>query len=525
MRIGRLLIAALICAAAFTVHGHGFAQRYDLPVPLTLYITGAAMTVILSFVVISIFAGRHRPVGDYPRFNLLSTPPGRFLAHPFMIAVLRFLGLAAFLLVIATGLIGDPDPFKNIAPTAVWVIWWVGLAYVSALIGDLWALLNPWKTVYSLAEVLAAKFCPGLRVGLHIAYPKWLGDWPAVLLFLCFIWAELAWPASDVPTSLANAVIIYSLITWTGMFVFGPYTWLRHGEAFSLAFGLLARFSLSEVRINGLEQCAHCSDGNCSEGRAACRNCHECFENAGQDVREWNLRPWAVGLLADKPMSFSRTVFIVIMLASVTFDGLLATPLWADLSRWMILSEDLRPAVLALQGIAGNAVAAITLMSLLGFLLAFLALYLLFSAFMRWAAPQSERSMVSLPDLAGYFVLSLIPIALAYHLAHYLSYLLIAGQYIIPMSSDPFGFGWDIFGTRLYLVNIGIVDARFIWYVSVITIVIGHIIAVYLGHNMAERLFGSTRAARRSQIPMLFLMVGYTMISLWILAQPVIETG
>jgi len=119
-------------------------------------------------------------------------------------------------------------------------------------------------------------------------------------------------------------------------------------------------------------------------------------------------------------------------------------------------------------------------------------------------------------------VLSLVPIAVAYHLAHYFSMLAIAGQFIIPLASDPFGYGWDLFGTMLYRIDIGLVDARFIWYLSVGAIVIGHIIAVWIGHATAYAVFDAD-TARRSQYPMLLLMVGYTMLSLWILAQPIVE--
>jgi hypothetical protein len=125
--------------------------------------------------------------------------------------------------------------------------------------------------------------------------------------------------------------------------------------------------------------------------------------------------------------------------------------------------------------------------------------------------------------VVGYFVLSLVPIAIAYHLSHYLSYLLIAGQYIIPLTSDPFGLGWDLFGTAAYRIDIGIVNAKLIWYVAVTAIVTGHALAVYIAHVMAMRVFPDRNAALRSQIPMLVLMVAYTMISLWILSQPIVN--
>jgi hypothetical protein len=122
-------------------------------------------------------------------------------------------------------------------------------------------------------------------------------------------------------------------------------------------------------------------------------------------------------------------------------------------------------------------------------------------------------------------VLTLVPIALAYHLAHYLSFLLLAGQLILPPASDPFGLGWDLFGTANRTLDIGIVIMRTVWWTAVIAIVVGHVYAVYLAHVMALRLYGSGRPALLSQLPLVLLMIGYTMISLWILSQPIVETG
>ena len=230
-------------------------------------------------------------------------------------------------------------------------------------------------------------------------------------------------------------------------------------------------------------------------------------------------------MLTSKPIPASSMVFVLIMLSSVTFDGLLATPIWAELANWMIYSETVRPLILALQDLTGNAVAAVGTIALVVFLVLFQLLYLLFSTLMYFSVPAGNRADISIPQIAGSFVLSLVPIALAYHLAHYVSYLALVGQYIIPLASDPFGRGWDLFGTSLYVVDISIINARFVWYTSVIAIVTGHIIAVWLAHSVALRTFRSNRAALRSQIPMLVLMVSYTMLSLWILAQPVVETG
>ena len=92
-------------------------------------------------------------------------------------------------------------------------------------------------------------------------------------------------------------------------------------------------------------------------------------------------------------------------------------------------------------------------------------------------------------EVARSFALTLVPIAIGYHVAHYLVFLLVQGQYIIPLLSDPFGCGWNLFGTAGYRVDIAIAGARFAWYAAVAAIVIGHMIAVYLAHLRAMAVF------------------------------------
>jgi hypothetical protein len=98
-------------------------------------------------------------------------------------------------------------------------------------------------------------------------------------------------------------------------------------------------------------------------------------------------------------------------------------------------------------------------------------------------------------------------------------------QLVIPLLSDPFGFGWDLFRTAAYKPDIGFVGPLLQWYVAVGAIVVGHVIAVYLAHVKALTVFGAPRVAVRSQIPIVVFMVGYTMLSLWILSQPIVETS
>jgi hypothetical protein len=481
------LLAGAALACALTVAGpalaHGFGQRYSLPIPLWLYLTGAGLTVAASFALIALLVRRAPPAQDHKRIDLMRLPLGRALGAPVVLLGLRLLGVGLYLLVVVAGLFGTQSPLKNIAPAMVWAIWWVGMAYVSALLGNLWALVNPLDTLFASAESICRRLRPGQPLTLGLRYPESLGVWPAVALFFAFIWMEMAWEASDHPASLAAAMLAYSALTWLGMLLYGRAEWLRRGEVFSLVFGLIARFAPTEARVAG--------------------------------AREWNLRPYAVGLLVNEPLPASQTALVLLILAAVSFDGFRDTPAWGAIVDW--LGPDFHHSAHTL-GLAAWA-------SL------FLAVYLGFCRLIARYGESPSRAGVgpaaghSVSRVAGLFVLTLVPISIAYHLAHYLFFLVMAGQYLIPLASDPLGLGWDMFGTRNYFVRIGLIDARIVWYVSVAAIVAGHVIALYLAHLQALREFQDRRAALRSQWPMLALMVCYTMVSLWIIAQPIVTGG
>ena len=471
--------AAVLELAASPAWAHAFGTRYDLPLPLGLYLLGAGAAVGLSFVVMARFLKHRGETEEALRFDLLSVPGIGWLGAPLTLNAIRSLSVAVFGLLLAAALFGNPDPFKNIAPTFVWVVWWVGMAFISAIGGNLWALVNPWKILFTWFERVRG------GMGPFISYPPWLGRWPAVLLFLAFAWMELITGEAEHPRTLAMVIIAYSAITWTGMAFFGRDVWLENGEIFTAVFGLLARFA----------------------------------PTAGKAGR-WEVRLPAVGLLSDRPAPISSVCFVLLLLTTVTFDGILETPLWIGILDRISESQTLRASLIALQDAGVDLIALIKSIALVVLPCLFVAVFVVFS---HATAMFGGGGRVPTRDVVGYFVLSLVPIAIAYHLSHYLSYLLIAGQHIIPLASDPFGLGWDLFGTAAYRIDIGIVNAKMVWYVAVSAIVTGHVLAVYVAHVMAMRVFAERRAALRSQVPMLVLMVAYTMISLWILSQPIVS--
>ena len=468
------LVLVLVAALPAPAWAHGFGERFVLPLPLWLWVAGAGLTVLLTFAVLAVFVRDRRAAADTARAEI-----ARFA--PATVAAIRAVAVGLFAVFVAAGFLGNQDPYQNILPTFVWVIWWVGLAFVCALIGDLWALVNPFATVFAWAE-RAFLLRPLLR------YPPRLGAWPAVLVYLGFAWAELIWSANDVPRDLATAVTAYAAFTWIAMLLFGRERWLQSGEAFSVAFAVLARFAPLVAERK-------------ADGRA-----------------HLYARPHGAGLAGDVDMRVSFLAFVLLMLATVTFDGFLETPLFQAITNALYSSRDVADAMFRLADFGISDLQIIMTVALVLFPILFFAAYWLTSAAM--ARVTGSRRPVAY--LACTFVLSLVPIAVAYHLSHYFTLLLTAGQFLIPLTSDPFGWGWNLFGTRGYEVNIAFVSPYVFWYGATTIIVIGHVIAVYLAHVVALRELPTRRAAMLSQVPMVLLMVAYTMSSLWILAQPLI---
>jgi hypothetical protein len=475
---GLFWLTLLLPGPAFA---HGFGDRYDLPVPLGLYMSAGGAAVVLSFVVVGLFAKRDFK-DTYPQKNLRHWTVVRMLTHPVFLGVVRALSAFVFVVYLVAGLFGTQDPNQNLVPTMTWVVFWVGAAYVSALAGDIWMLLSPQKIIFGYAESLIWKVT-GKDLARYEPYPTRLSAWPAVLLFLAFAWVEIVYTGSGVPLNVATLVLVYSSVTFIGMWWFGRDEWLRNGEVFTIAFGFLAAFAP-----------IHCTDP---------------ADDDGSTDHGFSLRPWGAGLLTMAQPELPRAILLVLMLAVVSFDGFVETGTWTE------LLLDLFP---VFSFLGAYAFSGITTLGLIVAPFVFFGVFALTAWLMGWLV----KSSLSTTELVCTFVFSLVPIALAYHIAHFFSFLVIQGQRMFSLASDPFGWGWDLFGTSDYAIDIGVVNARFIWFLSIAAIVIGHIVAVYVAYVYALRTFGKG-TAMFSQAPMLALMAGYTMVSLWIVAQPIVE--
>jgi hypothetical protein len=382
--------------------------------------------------------------------------------------LLGLLSAGLLALVFLTALIGEPSSAVNLAPTFVLVIFWLGLVPVQLLLGNVWPALNPWLAFANGVAWVWARL--GRTWTPPLAYPARLGVWPGALLLFCYAAYELCYAEPASPRALALAIALYSYVTWFGMAAYGRRTWVEHGEAFTVYFGLLARISPFGER----------------DGRLV-------------------LRPPLSGL-AGRETTPGMLGFIAVMLGSVGFDGLSRSPFWQD------LRADLEePYLIDAPGTAELVSTALALAGLAACILVVALAYLV--------AIQVARRMVGeTRPLAPEFLLSLVPIALVYAVAHYFTLLVIQGQYAITLASDPFGYGWDLFGTVDFSPNIAPFSPNTVWYVQVAALVGGHVAGLAVAHDRAVTILGE-RDALRSQYAMLALMVVYTVGGLWLLSR------
>jgi hypothetical protein len=451
---------------------HGFGQRYDLPISLALYLYAAAGVVVISFVLVVLFAGDQ--VGaralEYPRRAVPWLLPVARSSAPR--AVGGAIGILVLVAVIVTGLFGSTNPLYNPAEYLVWIYFWAATVILSGLAGNLWYLLNPWTAVYDVT----ARLLP-LR-------PFWkmpeVGQWPAAAVFVSFACLELTSGVANRPDVLGALAIAYTVITLAGMLVFGRDEWLEHCEAFTVLFDIIGRFGPVEAERDG----------------------------SGKITAVY-VRPWGVGLLKPARTGWDRVVFVILMLSTLAFDGILATPAWQD------FTIALEPIWLPMGAYGSFFVRTV------GLALLTIAFLLVFIAFMEMVIFLGRRR-VDLKVTVSTFALTLVPIALVYNAAHNYSYVMVQSQALIPLLNDPFARGWSLWPAVASLKpSFALAQASTVWYAQVVLIVLGHVVAVYLAHLRAGERFRTAQRALLSQYPMLLLMVMYTMTSLWILAQPI----
>jgi hypothetical protein len=432
---------------------HAFGARYDLPAPLYLFLVGAGAVVFVSFLlVLRRPVARQHPSGDdVPPVPRAPSWPGWLMV---VVAVVLILG----------GLVGSQSTPDNTIVTLFWLVFWIAVPISVAIVGNYWPYISPLNVVARLV---------GSRARLD--WPAWLGYWPATILFFLFACGELVFNGvTTTPAGTAQVILAYGIVNVVMAYLFGAETWLRRGEVFSVLFATWGRLGYFRFGTPGA-------------------------------------RGFFGGLRRPFEASVSRLTFVLMLLVSVSFDGLLATPVWQNLVSQ--LPDALR------RGAPGY-----TVLLLVVFVLLVGLIWGLFAGFAAGVRAAGHLDEPLLKVVAG-LLPSLVPIAFGYLLAHNFDYLAINGQLLIHQLSDPFGMGLNLLGTVNYEPNRNLIPTAVVWYFEIVLIIGVHIAAVVLAHGYLGRAARTESHGRRAEWPWIAAMVGYTMTSLWLLAQPIVQEG
>lgn len=454
-------LALLFCGQAMPAWAHTSERALVLLLPTGYFIAGGTLAVAVSF----LFLARLSP----ERARRIAGASRVLAALPAIPAtVISGVSSAILILLLIAGWWGSADPLVNPLPLTVWTLWWVGLTIAQALFGDLWAAINPWLAPARLLRSAIGMATPPLT------YPAWAGTWPAVIGFMGFAWFELVEPAPDNPAGLALAVATYTAVTLAGMVLFGERAWLSRAECFSVFFGFVGR--LSPLHL---------------------------------EARRLVLGTPGAALTRSGDLSMGATLFVLLTLATVSFDGLSKTFWWLALG-------DINP--LEFPGRS-----AVMVRNTIGLFATWGALATAYAFAVTLGARLVGRGGDSRRDL-GAFALSILPISIGYHFAHYLTILLVNMQYAVLSFNDPLDLGWNLLGLAdrhpivSFLSDYHAVAA--IWAAQAASVVLGHMLAVWLVHVVAVDRFGTARAALLGQLPLAVLMIAYTWFGLWLLAAP-----
>ncbi len=450
-----------------TAFPHAGERGFIMLLPTTEWIVAGTLVVVATFCIL-LFAPSSRIDSVLTKqFALVSwrtTVPQD---------VLGLLFLLFYLLLIAAGFFGSSDPLSNPVGPVIWSWFWVGMVFLHLLFGNVWKILNP----FDIAHRLLLKVWP--RPDKPTGFPSLatLQYWPAIVLLICLTWFENASLSPYDPVNLARVMVIYFVVTLGFMRWFGREQWLHYGEVFTVYFRMISWLA-------------------------------PIYWHRPETSIRLELRWPFIGLLNVGALPLSGTLFVLIALACVTFDGASHTYWW--LSLWHINPLEFGGRSTVVWQSSFGLLAACCL----------LAVLYIASAGCVDRLRKGENVGKGISTLA----VSLVPIAFGYHFAHYLPAFTLESQFALNAVSDPFALGWNLFGTAdrpvIASVRSSFVSIKIIWISQMTAIVFSHVVSVLIAHLVIEREFGSAGRSRISELPYALLMICYTFIGLWLLSTP-----
>jgi polyferredoxin len=492
--------------------GHDAAMAGLPPMAFYLALAAAAALVLLSLQRRSWFS---RPAPAWRR-ELTAWRPLAWVVRrrPLQFGLQVPLVLTLFL-ILSAGFFGTPVAERNFATVATWTVWWTLLIVDIVLLGRMWCLVCPWEALAAWTRRLAFwRRRDEEPLALELEWPRFLRNvYPATFFFVALTWLELGFGVTRNPRATAILGLVMILLAVLPALVFERRSFCRYGCLIGRICGLYSMLAPIEVRARDLDVCRSCRTKDCLQGNengypcptgqclagmrtnTYCTVCTECVKSCRNDNVAINLRPWGSDLATVAKPRRDEAILALVMVSLTSFHGLTMTPAWAELLAWL-------RAATGLGYLAAFSLGMSVVLALPG------ALYLLVCA---GAACSPTR-----------YAYPLIAIALTYHLAHNAGHFLLEAGNFVPVVSDPFGSGRDLFGTRGFVPS-PLASQSIVWTLQIALVLIG----LYWALRTTERAhLAAADVGRRGRVvPAAFLLL-LTVVNLWLLAQPMeMRTG
>jgi hypothetical protein len=506
-------------------------------IPNEAFFVGVIVILLASF---TLFERRSAKERSYWRFELTRWAPlARAMKSRWFQPVVQIPVVVAFLAVIVIGLVGSQEPGRNLAPVLTWNIWWIGLIFMVLLFGNLWCHMCPWTAIPDW--FMRRGFTPVRKIAsLARKYPRFkLWMWPAIVLFAVATWLEIVFDAANRPWLTSVLGIMMIVLSWLLLVVYERKAMCRYVCFVGRVSGQYAMMGMLELRRRDAEVCKSCKTKDCFHGNERgypcpthefmgamneneyCTLCTECVKSCPHDNIALNLRSTGADVLGRHRSRADEAYMALLIFIVSAFHGAAMIPLWME---W---ESTLRGAIVDAQlsvlgadwlGFAGSHGGSMTFTLMMLACIVFPGLlYWLLCAGMRLV---SGRRDISIRKLFIKFSYTLLPIALFYHLAHNAVHVFWEWSKVRRLVSDPLGWGHDFFGTARAPLT-ALWSPESIWYLQVGLVIVGHVYGIYVAQREAVRVYGGDRkAALRVHVVMMLGMIAMSMLSLWLLAQP-----
>ncbi|MCZ7360417.1 MAG: 4Fe-4S binding protein [Candidatus Methanoperedens sp.] len=418
------------------------------------------------------------------------------------------------------GFFGIQNSNRSLATVSIWVIWWSLLIISLALAGRLWCLMCPFGAIGDWVQRRTFYRKVNDTFSLNRKFPaKFRNLSLAAVFFLVITWADFQFNLVNSPLNTAYFIVALLGLIVIISIIFERRSFCRYVCPITGMIGLYSTFAPFELRAKEKDTCKICKEKYCISGNEKgyacpvfeypgtmeknthCVLCTECVKTCHRNNISFNLRSFGGDLLTMTKTRADEALFIMVLLGVTIFQTLIMIRPWAGFSRDLMIAS----------GASYDSVRFIL------FIIAAVFPVLIYSIAI--AISKLLYLKMSFKDLFTGYAYSIIPLGLMMHLSHNTRHLLEEGMGIIPVLSDPFGFGWDLFGTSGYMPA-PLLGSNNILLIQWLLMLIGLGFSVSVGKNISRRMFSKNDS---SYFPVLIFILLFFLFNLWILGQPIMH--